>query len=54
MIDKNPTRLVRLVYKLNQLVIKTSSKMRELQTYNETVNDLINKNSWKKAIDKEF
>lgn len=47
-------RLVKLVCKFAKLIIKTNSKMRELKTYDEAINNLVHKNKWQKAIDEEF
>lgn len=35
-------------------VTETSSKVRESKTYNETINDYVNKNKWQEAINKEL
>lgn len=37
---------------LAKLVIETSSKMHELKTHNEAINNLMMRNKWQKAIDK--
>lgn len=47
-------RLVRLVQELTKSVTKTSSKMHELKTYDEAINNSINRNRWQKAIDEEL
>lgn len=39
---------------LAKSITETSSKVHISKTYNEAVNDLINRNKWQKAIDKEF
>lgn len=39
---------------LAKLITKTSSQVRKHKTYNEVVNNLINKNKWLKAIDEEL
>ena len=45
---------VKLVYKFVQSVTKTSSKVREPKTYNETIHDLIHGNRCCKIIDEEL
>lgn len=54
-LDKNTSNeLIKPVQELAQLVTEISSKMHKLKTYNEAVNDLINRNRQQKAIDEEF
>lgn len=40
--------------KFVKLVIETSSKIRKLMIYNEAISNLIYKNKWQKATDKEL
>lgn len=44
-------KLVRLKYKFAKLVFETSNKVYKFKTYNKTINNLINRNRWYKAID---
>ena len=46
--------LVRHTQELAKSITKTNSKMREPKTYDQAANNLINKNRWQKAIDKEL
>lgn len=46
--------LVRLTYKFVKLVTETSSKIQKLETYNEATNNLIYRNRWQKAVNKEL
>ena len=39
---------------LAKSVTETSSKIREPKTYNEAINDYVNKNKWQEAINKEL
>lgn len=52
--DKSSNGLVRLAHKLAKSLTETSSKVRELLTYDEAINDPVHKNKWRKAIDEEF
>lgn len=46
--------LVRLIQKLAKFVTKNNSKVSKPKTYNEAVNNLINRNKWQKTINKEL
>lgn len=47
-------RLVRLAYEFAKSVTKISSKICEFKTYDKTVNNLVYRNRWQKAIDEEL
>lgn len=47
-------RLVRPAQKLAKSVIQTSSKVHEPKTYDEAVDNVINRNGWQEAIDEEL
>ena len=51
---KSPSGLVRPARELAKSVTETSSKVREPKTYNEAVNNPINGNRWREAIDEEL
>ena len=52
---KNPADgLVRPVRELTKSVTKSSSKVREPETYDEAINNLVHGNRWKEAIDEEL
>lgn len=53
-IDLSTNLDVRLVYELTKSQTKISNKIYEFKTYNETINNLIYKNIWDKAIDKKL
>lgn len=40
--------------KLAKLKTKTSNKVCKPETYNKIVNDLVNRNRWQEAINKQF
>lgn len=52
--DLNMSSSVKPVCKLAKSLTKTSNKVHESKTYNEAINNLIHKNRWYKAIDKEL
>lgn len=51
---ESPDKLVRPAQKLAKSLIEISSKVQELLTYDETINDLVQENRWTKAIDEEL
>lgn len=52
---KNPSNgLVKLEQELVKFVNEISNKVHELKTYNKSVNNLIGRNKWQKAINKEL
>ena len=52
---KNPADgLVRPVRELAKSVTETNSKVQEPKTYDETINDPVHGNRWRKAIDEEL
>ena len=55
MLDKNfPNELVRLMQELAKSVIEINSKVREPNAYDEVINDPINRNGRREAIDEEL
>lgn len=46
--------LIKLVQEFAKSITKINSKVHKPKTYNEPINNLINKNRWQKAINKEF
>ena len=54
-LGKNPLdRLVKPMQELAKSITETSSKVCETKTYDETINDPINRNKWQETIDEEF
>lgn len=54
-IGKIPSeRLIRPARKVAKLVTKTSSKVQEPKTYNETINNLVHGNRWQTTINEEL
>ena len=53
-LGKNPEGLIRPAYKLAKSVTKTSSKIWELKTYDETISNFIHGNRQKEAIDEKL
>ena len=50
-LGKNPTdRLIRPAQELAKSVSETSSKVRELKTYDEAINNLVHGKRWREAI----
>ena len=47
-------KLGKPMQELAKSITKTSSKMREFKTYDEIINNQINKNRWQEAIDEEL
>lgn len=39
-------RLVKFIYKFAKSVTKTSSKIQELKTYNQTISNFVHANKW--------
>lgn len=52
--ENPPDGLVKLVQKLANSVIGTSSKVHKPKIYNEVVNNPINGNRWQKAINEKL
>lgn len=46
--------LIKCVYKFVKSIIKTSSKVQELKSYNEAINNLVHENRWQEVIDEKF
>ena len=55
-INKNYLRnkLIRLTYKFTKSVTKSSTKVRDLKTYNKVISDLIYGNRWHKNVNDEL
>ena len=51
---KSPSVLVKPARELAKSVTETNSKVHEPKTYDETVNNPINRNRWQEAIDEEL
>lgn len=45
---------VKSIHKFAKFLIKTSSKIYELKTYNKIIDNLIYKNKWRKVINKKL
>ena len=55
-INKNylRNRLISLTYKFAKSVTKTCSKVRNLETYDKAISDLIHCNRWRENVNKEL
>ena len=52
--ENPPNGLVKPAQELAKSITETSSKVRKPKTYDEAVNNPINRNRWQKAIDEEL